>query len=163
MSRICINGTWKKEWLPGPQGFQKHKNFCCQTCITIPAKPISISHYSDMTALRGLMLCHSNTPYCTRYQAYGIVFRLFCTIYWIFMFGHIFICNPIGGRWWEICMAYGNIMPQLIIHYHFMWSSDVTTNDTLKNGEGFSSMIAANYASRISPSIQFCRWKTIVL
>ena len=31
-------------WLPGPQGPQKHKTLCWQTCIKVPMKPMSFSH-----------------------------------------------------------------------------------------------------------------------
>ena len=34
-------------WLLGTHGLQKNKNLCCQTCIKVPSKPMSIPHYSD--------------------------------------------------------------------------------------------------------------------
>ena len=84
MDRVCHSPLFVSNifsqyliWLPGPQGLQKHKNLCCQTCIKVPSQPMSVSHYSCKTALRGQLLCLSSTPYCTRYQAYWHYFEDF--------------------------------------------------------------------------------------
>ena len=83
-NRVChsplfVSNIFRKYliWLPGPQGLQKHKSLCCQTCIKVPTEPMSVSHYSDITAIRGQLLCHSSNPYCTRYRACGTVFMAF--------------------------------------------------------------------------------------
>ena len=62
-SPIFVSNIFSKYliWLPGPQGLQKHKNLCCQTCIKVPTEPMSISHYSDITALRGQLLTLQHT------------------------------------------------------------------------------------------------------
>ena len=62
-SPIFVSNIFSKYliWLPGPQGLQKHKNLCCQTCIKVPTELMSVSHYSYITALRGQVLCNPNT------------------------------------------------------------------------------------------------------
>ena len=91
-SPLFVSNIFRKylDWLPGQQGPPKHKNLCCLSCIKVPTEPMSVSHYSYITALRGQLLCHSSTPYCTRYQTYGTVLRLFCTIYWSVVLVHSF-------------------------------------------------------------------------
>ena len=89
MGRVCHSPLFVSNifsqyliWLPGPQRLHKHKNLCCQKCIKVPPQPMSIFHYSDITALKGQLLCLSSTPYCTRYQAYWHYFHSFPAVSW---------------------------------------------------------------------------------